>query len=201
MKNIDFQITRTVYAKVHYWMRKAPNYEISGYGTVEMIQGIPTVTEVYLPPQIGNAAETEIDPEHIGQLQAKVYPKQLRWWWHSHHDMSAHWSGQDYDNMEEQTENGWFLCSVFNLKGASRHAVIVKKPIPLLLDDANVRIVRMWTAAEQHALDKAFEENVKRGTPKSSKEEMDLLWGYGYGSGLPLYLTKKSKPRKKKGAK
>lgn len=113
-------IKKEVFDKVMYWIDRA-DFEVSGLGTIEIDKdGNPVVTDAWLLDQVGQATETDLKAEDINRLEYELYQKGiksgLRWWWHSHVNMSAFWSGTDDKTIRELGEHGWFMHTVLNKK-------------------------------------------------------------------------------------
>ena len=112
-----------VYEKIMFWVDECPK-EISGMGKVVVKDGAYWVTEAYLLEQEVSASTTDIDAESLGKLMAETIREEghLNFWWHSHVNMGAFWSGTDTDTIEEIGANGFCLATVFNKKRDYRTA-------------------------------------------------------------------------------
>jgi hypothetical protein len=134
---------REVYDQIMYYVNKT-NFEISGLGAVEIIDGFPVVTKVYLLDQENSAAETEMDGEAITKLMYEHHisghPGELKFWWHSHVNMSVFWSTTDMTTIGELTENGWFIHGVFNKDYDYKFAYTTNDPCPIMVDDIEMEI-------------------------------------------------------------
>ena len=107
---------------MHY-VHKA-KFEISGFGNVEIIKGVPTVTDIILLKQENHSTETEMDGDAVAKAlydhHVSGMEGELKFWWHSHVDMPTFWSTTDMDTINELTENGWWIHGVFNKKNEYR---------------------------------------------------------------------------------
>lgn len=134
---------REVYDQIMYYVNKT-SFEISGLGAVEIIDGIPVVTKIYLLDQENSSAETEMDGEAITKLMYEhhisKHPGELKFWWHSHVNMEVFWSGTDMKTIGELTENGWFIHGVFNKKYDYKLAYTTNDPCPIMVDDIELEI-------------------------------------------------------------
>jgi len=96
--------------------------EISGLGEVEVIDGVVTVTALYLLPQRVNASETTLSADTVVDFLASaveqgVDPSKLRLWWHSHAGHSVGWSGTDEGTIDSFDASQWWLSIVGNHAG------------------------------------------------------------------------------------
>jgi proteasome lid subunit RPN8/RPN11 len=158
--------------KIMHWIRKADN-EVSGFGTVEHDEKANTFTikEVWLLNQEVGAAHTDIDEKSLAKLMYETRDKgDLRWWWHSHVDMSVFWSPQDRETIKELGANGWIVASVFNTKEEVRSALCYqydyqssfgKGKETAFHDEINTTWMMHVDADELAAWDKEFDEKVK----------------------------------------
>ena len=112
-------IGREAYDKIMYYVHKA-KFEISGLGNVQIINGVPTVTDIILLKQENDPTETEIEADAITKAlydhHVSGMEGELKFWWHSHVDMGVFWSGTDKTTIWDLTKNGWFVHGVFNKK-------------------------------------------------------------------------------------
>lgn len=136
-------IGRAALDKINYYVQKA-KFEISGLGNVQIINGVPTVTDIILLKQTNEPTETEIDADAISKAlydhHISGVEGELKFWWHSHVDMGAFWSKTDMDTIKELTENGWFIHGVFNKKEEFRLAYSNNEPMAVFLDDLDMLI-------------------------------------------------------------
>lgn len=125
--------------------------------------------------------EKEALAEYYTKQGMKMGKKNFRFcWWHSHHTMSAFWSGTDLTAIDEFNEGDFSFALVINLKGEYKFRVSVWKPVEVH-EDVDLEIV----------------DQKKRCTKKMKKEVEELCsprvstWkqgkinthktGYGYG--------------------
>jgi len=71
--------------------------------------------------------------EYYGEMLQKHGPCRYLWW-HSHHMMSANWSGTDTDTIEETKANDWTASLLINLKGDHKLRIQYFKPIEASVD-------------------------------------------------------------------
>lgn len=112
-------IPNDIYAKIQFWMREAAPNEVSGLGMVTVEGETFTVTDVCLLEQENTASTTDMTAEAVGKAiyEFREHSGHLKFWWHSHVNMSAFFSATDTATIKEMGENGWCLATVFNLKG------------------------------------------------------------------------------------
>ena len=114
------------------------DYEISGFGKVEKLDGNLVVTDVKIFPQVVTAAHTEMDAKSLAKFwdSLTVAGEDIgKWklWWHSHVNMWASFSGTDDNTIaefdSEMPEENWMLSMVTNKKGELYTQVDVFAPI------------------------------------------------------------------------
>jgi hypothetical protein len=113
------------FRKITSWVDMCPD-EISGYGTVKIIDGAFVVTDAFLLEQEVTGTTTELDAMATAKLMDEIDSKseeekeelgELRLWWHSHVNMDVFWSTTDEEAVETISGNPYFLSSVFNKRG------------------------------------------------------------------------------------
>jgi len=127
---IDFQ----AHAKIMHWVRLAGRNEVSGFGKVLKFPNHLHVVDVTLLKQVNTPASTVLDAKDMGRAMYEMKDElgDFNFWWHSHHNMSAYFSGTDYKTMTQFGKNGWLLSTVFNNRGETMTAVYTKEPIEFL---------------------------------------------------------------------
>jgi len=139
-----FLIPRSLFASMQETATLC-NYEVSMLGLVELRSYGPTLTDLWVPPQVVGASHVEIDAAMIGDLQARLFHKGviavgdqrrfIRFAWHSHVDMDARMSEPDRDAFTalggECTiyDPEWFISMVMNKSGAYQIIMDVFRPI------------------------------------------------------------------------
>ena len=133
--------------------------------------------------------EKEALAEYYTKQAMKMGKKNFRFcWWHSHHTMSAFWSGTDIKAIDEFNEGDFSFALVVNLKGEYKFRVSVWKPVEVH-EDTDLEII----------------DRKARCTKKMKKEVEDLCstqvrtidrWkspstygGYGYNYKSPNQQT------------
>ena len=148
-------IGREAYDKIMYFVHKA-KFEISGLGNVQVIDGVPTVTDIILLKQENDPTETEMDADAVAKAvydhHVSGMEGELKFWWHSHVNMGVFWSATDKDTIKELTQNGWFIHGVFNKKNEYKCAYsnfdeISKEPI--FIDNLDLQIAESMVYDEQ----------------------------------------------------
>lgn len=201
---MKIQLSVLDYEKIMFWMRKAAPNECSGFGTVSIVrEGLETqlrIQEVYLLEQRNSQGSSNISPTAMGKLEYDVYRDSqaeglsevpgLRWWWHSHVNMEAFWSGTDKQTLLELSKEGWMSATVFNLHGEYRTCFVAQSagmPIVMLDDldldiDAHVpeTLKAEWTA-EFDAKIKV--DRTRRAPASRGMEEVESLFLHGLAEG------------------
>ena len=134
--NGNIYIMPEVLAKVKHFLKKAHPNEVSGLGTVSVVNGHMIVTDACMIEQENTSASTDLDAQAIANAMAAMdSDDDVRWWWHYHPmDMRA-WSQTDLDTIEELGQHDWFLNTVFTCKDESRTALYTAKPMKIFHDD------------------------------------------------------------------
>lgn len=134
-RSFNLVIRPEVHQKVMYWVDKC-HLEVSGFGKVVYHQGTDTfeVIAAYLLDQEVGPVHTNIDAASLGKLMYQTHKEEgeLKWWWHSHVNMSTFWSGTDKDTIKELGHQGWAVATVFNKKGEHRSALAYRTEHPTL---------------------------------------------------------------------
>ena len=125
------------YAGISYDEYKA---EIGGMSVmVEDQDGDWELKDPVILKQIVTAGNTHLDKDELATYYtttAKKYAKKnFRFcWWHSHHTMSAFWSGTDTDTIDEFSDGDFSFALVVNLKEEYKFRVSIWKPFPMHKD-------------------------------------------------------------------
>ena len=100
-------------------------------------------------------------------------------WWHSHHTMSANWSGTDTDTIEENATSDWSASLLINLKGEHKLRIQFFRPLECSID-TEVSVLR-----PKRKLSKAlYNEVVEKCSEKTyavTKWNRGNDYTYGYG--------------------
>lgn len=94
-------------------------FEISGLGKVEIIDGDMVVTDVAIFEQTVSAAHSDISGASLAKFQTELIkkgesPKAWFLWWHSHAKMSTFFSGTDTSTIDSSTDFPMMLSIVTN---------------------------------------------------------------------------------------
>ena len=142
--DFEIYIKQRCWEKMFGWCRAA-NSEVSGLGLVSLKNGKLTVKEVFLLKQTCTAAHTELDKGAIGELQYRLKKRnipqtELRFWWHTHYNFQAFWSGTDDENARTMfgPKAEWGLSMVINQSGEYRCRLDVMHPFGFTMDDLTV---------------------------------------------------------------
>ncbi|NVM46731.1 MAG: hypothetical protein HWN79_17630 [Candidatus Lokiarchaeota archaeon] len=164
-----------------YYVHKT-KFEISGFGNVEIIDGIATVTDVFLIKQDNHSTETEIEGDALAKAlydhSISGLKGEMKFWWHSHVDMGVFWSSTDMTTINSLTENGWFIHGVFNKKDEHRIAYSNNEPITTFVDKIDLEIDEDMVSDEKFELLIEMDEIDKKiaEVDKKLEERCDLLY-------------------------
>jgi hypothetical protein len=161
MSNTEVKVPRVVIEqmvkeKIMHWVN-ASEYEVSGLGKVVVDGDIIRVIDAILLPQKNTRTATDIEPQDVGKAMflLKDTPGELRFWWHSHVNMSVFWSGTDMDTIRSLAAPGWFVNTVFNKKWETRTAICMGQPFGLLIDNLPLE---EWRASPTEEMIKSWDE-------------------------------------------
>ena len=114
-ENLLVSIDSKVYRKIMHWVNSS-DFEVSGFGKVELEDGIFNVTSAVLLKQENSSGSTEIEDAALAKAlyELRNEPGHMNFWWHSHVDMAVFWSTTDMKAIETIGKNGWVLATVFN---------------------------------------------------------------------------------------
>ena len=113
-----------VHAEIMHYVHKS-HIEISGLGRIEKnSKGEMVVTKVYLIKQENGPASTDICESAAADLmyESREDKGALNFWWHSHVNMGAFWSGTDMATIKQFGGKGYLLSTVFNKRGEHQTA-------------------------------------------------------------------------------
>ncbi len=170
---MKLHIAPEVYQQVMYWVNKA-DFEVSGFGVIQIIDGLPVVTKAILLEQEGTAGDTELDPAAITKAEYEMRNEEgegLRWWWHSHVNMGVFWSATDKAAIKQLGGEGWFYHTVFNKKYERKSAFSCQQTLDCpVYDKTYIYIDEEYpdevglpmSNAIVKALDASFTKNVKK---------------------------------------
>ena len=160
--------------------------EISGLGLVEEQGSSFLVTEVFLPHQVCDNANTDVSEEAVAKLLIEVEsqghdPGQLRFWWHSHADMDTFWSGKDELTIEGLSPSDWFVSSVVNRHGGLLTRIDYFKPLRVTLHDVPTRI-ELPDFGMEPLCRELFKERVRENgfVPFGKFQQDPCLWDLTY---------------------
>lgn len=97
-----------ILSKIMYWVRKAGENEISGFGKIISHEGNPHIIEACLLSQENTPGSTEIDAQSLCRAMYEMRDKEghLNYWWHSHGTGTAYFSHTDYQTIERLGGHG-----------------------------------------------------------------------------------------------
>ena len=161
--NYRIFIPDEIFQKIMWWVKKS-NHEVSGMGKLTQSGDLFTITDAILLPQKNTSTTTDIEPEDVARAmyQLRDTPGELRWWWHSHVNMQAFWSGTDKDTIRDCGQGGWFTATVVNKRCEMVSALYVKEPLEIMLDSIPTEVgTRMLAPEIIAAWDAEYDRNVQ----------------------------------------
>jgi proteasome lid subunit RPN8/RPN11 len=118
-------IDRKELEKIRWYVDKC-DVEISGLGRIKKLpNGALFINKIYLLEQECTSGDTELDEDAVAKLlfESREDEGEMMFWWHSHHDMGAFWSGTDYQCIQQLGKAGMVVATVFNKKRETRTAI------------------------------------------------------------------------------
>jgi len=206
-----FYITQKNWDKILGYAEEAYDTEKSEIGgmsvMVEDKGGDWNLEDPVILKQEITAGNTVLEKEALSRYYSKVGKKMgnknFRFcWWHSHHTMSAFWSGTDITAIDEYSDGDFSFALVVNLKGEYKFRVSVWNPVEAH-QDTELEIVDA-----KHRCTKKMKEEVKTlcSRPTSTysgsyswRKEGDVWKGsYGYKSSDQLLKNAAEDPRQER---
>jgi len=204
-----FYITQKNWDKILGYAEEAYETEKSEIGgmsvMVEDKDGDWTLEQPVILKQEITAGNTVLEKEALSRYYSKVGKKMdnknFRFcWWHSHHTMSAFWSGTDITAINEYSDGDFSFALVVNLKGEYKFRVSVWNPVEAHQD------VELEIIDTKHRCTKKMKEEVKSLCTKptysggySWRKEGDVWKGsYGYKSSDQLLKDAAEDPRQER---
>ena len=197
-----FYITQKNWDKILGYAEEAYSTEKSEIGgmsvMVEDKDGDWTLQDPVILKQEITAGNTVLEKEALSRYYSKVGKKMgnknFRFcWWHSHHTMSAFWSGTDITAIDEYSDGDFSFALVVNLKGEYKFRVSVWQPVEAHQD------VELEIINAKHRCTKKMKEEVKT---LCSKPSYSYSWKrngtYGYKSADQLLKDAAEDPRQER---
>lgn len=175
---------QTTYKKIMYWVDKS-DVEISGLGTIKPLDnGDILVTDAILCKQINTGTSTDIDAADISKamFELKDVDGELRFWWHSHVNMSVFWSGTDTDTIKELGANGYFVSTVFNKKRETRTAIYAEKPYRIFVDEVETMLYTPVPTELVASWEQEFENKCKKKQWVAPTTSENKKWAWEHES-------------------
>jgi len=138
-------LSQLAWSKIHEWVKIAPG-EISGLGSVTReSEDVFYVDDVYLLEQECDASETELKEEPLAKFLSEWDASgkdvaDLRFWWHSHANMAAFWSGQDDRCVENCKNSAFWVSMVINKKNEHLTRVDFWNPFRMKFDQVDLSV-------------------------------------------------------------
>lgn len=153
--------------------------EVGWLGLVdELSNGDYLITEIFIPKQEVTSVTTEMEPEALAALTMQLLdegkdPGKLRYWGHSHVNMSVRPSLTDEEQIDEYLESAdWFIRGIYNKDGDSKVDIYDSRTNLIHLCVDNMLNLPPIDDKLKASIDASLETNVVEPKPK---------YNYGYG--------------------
>lgn len=147
--------------------------EVGWLGLVDIFDdGDYLITDIYIPPQEVDAANTDIAPEAMATLAMQIIdegkdPSKLRYWGHSHVNMGVSPSHTDEKQVDEYLETAdMFIRGIYNKRGESKVDVYDKNKNYIFQCVTNTVYTEPLTKQQEKEIDRLLKENVTELVPK-----------------------------------
>jgi len=174
-------LRRNVFNKIMHMIDKAKKDEVSGFGMCTYEDGAFTVNEaIMIKQEEQTSASTTMDAQAAANamFELKDYGDYL-WWWHTHPNMGVFWSSTDTTAINELSEHGVVVATVFNEKQEMKSAVQQGKPFGVADLDIPTFIENEYIdEATLKAWDKEYEDN--KAIPKPLVPNTPARWDEWY---------------------
>lgn len=178
-----------VMRRIMYYTEAADG-EVSGLGVVKIDdKGRHIVSKVHLLEQESSGADTELKPEAISELMVDMMKKDedpglLKFWWHSHANMSVFWSGTD-DTCAETLSHEYAFSLVVNKAGDRKCRLDLYNPFRITIDNIRIEELKIEDAELKEECAKEVKEKVKppyyHGYRRNyNDDDMDVYHGFGH---------------------
>lgn len=142
---MNIYIKEKILKKIKYYV-DISQVEISGLGTVEEINGDFLINDIFLLKQVNTGTSTQIDSGDIAELIMKLETEgkdssKLRFWWHSHVNMNAFWSGVDTNTIENLCLDKYLISLVINKKNEYLARFDLNEPTKISLDKIQLIVI------------------------------------------------------------
>jgi hypothetical protein len=144
---------------------KHTDSEVSGLGTVAVIENNFLIKDIYLFEQECTGSDTDLSQEDVAKLilesvRLGLDPSGLKLWWHSHVNMSTFWSPTDKATAG-RFGNGWMLSIVGNKNGDYLARLDLYNPIRLTIDNLKLEVYQSASDELIEKIKKEIKEKVK----------------------------------------
>lgn len=136
-----------IHRKIMFYVNNCDK-EIGGMGRIKFDKNKSEyrVTSVYLPKQEVGSAHTDLDADSVAQCEINSINDEgwYNFWWHSHVNMQAFWSGTDNATIKEMGKQGLCVAVVFNKRKECRGAVYARSNEDHIPDFFNDNVSVEW---------------------------------------------------------
>lgn len=182
----------------------ADDTEISLLGRIEVEDQVPTLTDIRLIPQTGDASATHIKMEDLVAFVSTLGSDAPAWrcWIHTHPTKARpSYSPEDDDTLGLLAQlPDWYIGVVLNSAGLeSRVYLAMSKPFPILEPVGSMRVLSALTEAERDAILQDVVSNVhppeakpkpdKRGNGRDHDPKAIVVAREHAQDGVPLQFT------------
>jgi len=199
-----FYITQKNWDKILGYAEEAYETEKSEIGgmsvMVEDKDGDWILEDPVILKQEISSGNTVIEKEALSRYYSavgkKMGKKNFRFcWWHSHHTMSAFWSGTDITAIEEYSDGDFSFALVVNLKGEYKFRVSVWKPLAVH-EDTELEILDRKNRCTKKMAEEVKELCSKPVTHITQWKKNNYGYSYrGYGYKSTDQLAARTDPR------
>lgn len=190
-------IPKEIEAKIHAYVMSV-NSEIAGMGKVHIEGENIIVDDVMIYEQTVTGATADLSQGAIAKwltelVRAGGSPKEWKLWWHSHHTMSAFFSGRDTATIDLQTESDWLVSLVVNCKREREARIDLYRPFRMAETDIDIEI----TGDPAFVVPPEIAEEVARKVSRPVYTPLPLPLGYARTGYAPVESEEYSKPELK----
>lgn len=156
------------YKRMREYVDQCPD-EIQGFGVVSVDKNLLLVHKIFIIPQEVSSVDTEIDESDMHRLleyavENDIDPQTIKFWWHSHVNMSVFWSGTD-TTMLNTWQNGWMVSLVTNKRREYKSRLDVYSPFRQMFELSSPKLFFDEDKAMKEEVKKEIYDKVKRSRP------------------------------------
>lgn len=171
MNDIEVMFTQETFNQMFAYI-DASSVEISGIGRIKrIIEGNKigfVIHELFLLKQRNTGTSTHLDPQELSsflvdRVRQNLPVGDIKFWWHSHVNMQAFWSGTDNSccdgfEIEGNEKDNWFLSIVSNKRREMRCRLDIFKPYRVTIDELPVKVIMNFSDPDKEKWEKEVKE-------------------------------------------